>query len=338
MTAGGPSDGRYVAWIDVLGVSELYHKDRGAAVDLWERFRCTVADLIGSPTADFKVYGVNDGCFIHAQVLCSLLDLLLHLYQRWFDNEVQQATRLRPLLRGGITSSVADRAPACDKIPVWLLGPGFLHAQEFESKLRGGRLFLDPALDCGLLKPSDMRYDWYDLTESGKVPASENDRNQVELIEWLWPLTCDEEVFLQRLNAAKELYAEHLDKNPTPPKNIELSPEEKALLHCEETLKTCIRAAGTLLGHSRSKKLIEALQELQEYRKEEVFFTWGVSFVALEAIYRSGIEERERYIQKSVKFVSDNACGKYRADFVSQLSKRTYEDFGEWVKGHSDIQ
>ncbi len=331
------SDNPYVAWLDVLGVRELYRENRDAAKKLWQDlYRKVYESLPGEATA----YGINDGCFIRSGNLEVLLDFAVRLYQCWFDGARPSDERLRPFIRGGVTRCADDSQLCKENIPVWLLGPGFLHADEYESILRGGCLFLDPLLAEQLPAVSAMRYDWYDLSEWGKAneqpQASEPPR--VEVIEWLWPWAEDDQTVLDRLEAAQKFYENSLAENPTPPTDRDLSRKQKVLLHREETFKTCIRAAGACLAIHKSRKLIDALDKLLTYQADRIFCTWGVSFLALEAISRGGLADSRAYVKKSIDFVRKN-CDKWprKDDYKRQLSMRTYASFGQWVRRHSDM-
>jgi hypothetical protein len=333
------SDGPYVAWLDVLGVSELYRENRDVAIELWRHLYRKVKEFLPRAGKGAKVYGINDGCFIRTGDLEALLDFAVRLYQCWFDEAWTSDEPLRPFIRGGITRSADDIELRGRNIPVWLLGPGFIHASKYESILRGGRLFLDPLLAEQLATVSEMRYDWYDLSEFGKAneQAQASVTHGVEVIEWLWPLALDDQTILDRLEAAQNLYGKSLDENSVPLTNPHLSQKQRVLLHREEAFKTCIRAAGAYLAKHKSRKLIYTLDNLLEYRADRIFFTWGVSFLALEAIFRGGIEDSGEYVKKSINFVSNNGDRHYRQDYVTQLSKKTYTQFGQWVRRHSEI-
>lgn len=339
MSNSASSGGPYVAWLDVLGISELYRENRDAAIELWQRLHRKVEEFLPTAGTGAMAYGVNDGCFIRSGDLEALLDFAVRLYQCWFDEARISNEPLRPFIRGGVTRSTDDVELRGPNIPVWLLGPGFIHASKYESILRGGRLFLDPLLAEQLTTASEMRYDWYDLSEFGKAneQAQASGAHGVEVIEWLWPLALDDQTVLDRLEAAQNLYGKSLDENPAPPTNLHLLQKQKVLFHREETFKTCIRTAGAYLARHKSHKLICALDNLLEYRADRIFFTWGTSFLALEAIFRGGIEDSGEYVKKSINFVSNNGDGHYRRDYATQLSKKTYEPFEQWVRRHYEI-
>ncbi|HIJ74565.1 MAG TPA: hypothetical protein HPP83_10735 [Candidatus Hydrogenedentes bacterium] len=327
------SKGQYVAWIDILGIGDLMASaDTAKARNLWIQYRDAVRDEFTGIGSEVCVWGVNDGFYARAANLAQLAERAIALYRRWFDAQVKYPDG-RPLLRGAIIEApkdIVDGVGDHSCIKQWLLGPGFGTAYEYEQLLRGGRLFMRDTL-AGRAGFSDgMEYPWRGLAEWDNLRPKQN------LLEILWPLDMEEGTFAARFDQVAELYRKelehHLEVSGNPPSRKSM----RRIMQYEETLKLHLRTAGVFLQRcpDRRKCILPLIERYLAYRPNTCHYTWGLTFVALESLFRSGDHACDKHFRKALKFLNSPVQdGRERIhDFREELKRPTYESFRKWLE------
>ncbi|MBI3799287.1 MAG: hypothetical protein HY268_20270 [Deltaproteobacteria bacterium] len=328
---------RYVAWVDILGFASLMTADGDRAKRTWTELRELVKKHLPAK-GGAQVYGINDGFFAISEDP-ALLQGLVSIYQSWFD-KFAEVPGSRPLLRGAISTASAEITPEQEdsNVCLWLEGPGFRYASEYEQLLRGSRLFIDPtAIKVAESEANLFCYEWEEIS-GWELP--ENSRG-MHLGEVLWPISEDSAELLVRAEKSFKLYdgafADFLRKEA----DVGLKDALPKLLQYEETLKLMLRSIGKKLHADAGKKeeLEQFVSRMLKYRPDQFRLTWGVTFVALEAVFLAGCLDAHHYARCVKEYLGKQSNNlenvRFVKDFEEELKLSTYKRFSEWWHSNS---
>jgi len=301
------------------------------AEEMWTKLRSLVEQSLSSSPGDARVYGINDGFFVISSDLTGLVRSLIAVYQSWFDH-YSIAENSRPLLRGVIAEAASDTAAGGTScIRMWLQGRGFRTAYEHENILRGGRLFCEPIAGRLAEKAGFPVYLWKEL--SGWEITEK--RSKREVIEILWLAESNVGELASRAEVMGRLYEQAMQaflKNERSPDQKEAM---KSFLQYDETLKLALRSIGSYLrSHPGAEDVIgPVIERYLNYNPGQFRFTWGTTFVALEAVFRGSHSQADNFAQRVAKYLDSQqlvANAPYVEDFYRKLQKQTYSEFRQW--------
>lgn len=323
---------QFVSWVDVLGFASLMDDEPAQAEEMWTKLRSLVEQGLSSGPGDARVYGINDGFFVISSDLTGLVRSLITVYQSWFDH-YSDAENSRPLLRGAIAEAASDKAAGgTNCIRMWLQGRGFRTAYENESILRGGRLFCEPIAGRLAEKAGFPTYLWKEL--SGWEITEK--RSKREVIEILWLAESNVYELIFRVEAIGRLYEQAIQAFLKNEQSLDQKEAMKGFLQYDETLKLALRSMGSdLRSHPEAEGAIgPVIERYLNYNPNQFRFTWGTTFVALEAAFRGRHSQADNFAQRVAKYLDSRqsvaADDPYVEDFRRELQKQTYSEFRQW--------
>ena len=323
-----------VAWIDVLGFASFSKRHPKVAAEHLQELRACAKECLCHRDTAAKLYGVNDGFYAISNSGEALLAGLAALYRHWFDKYSSQNIS-RPLLRGGVSAAdVAILEPTDGCVRLWLEGHGIRSAYEAEELLRGGRLFCETELKKAARQAGLELYDWQGLTSW----EPDRDLANKKIFEVLWPAEGDVQQVEIRAKEALRLYEEalttflELEKEPrSDPKKI-----MPAFLQFDETLKLILRSVGRWLRNHKGdeSRLYHIIERLREHRPDQFRFTWGLTFVALEAVFIGQLSNAPQVARRVAEYLghqrTDDEQRKYVCDFERELRRPSYAKLNHW--------
>jgi len=319
---------KYVAWIDILGSRSLMKKDDDRAKHSWKELRELVKKYL-PPKGEAEIYGINDGFYAISENP-ALIQGLVRVYQSWFD-KFSEEKGSRPLLRGAISTSLAETVQEDDSnVCMWLEGPAFRDAFHDEQLLRGCRLFINhTAITAAENQAQVPCYEWQGL-------SAYELKEDKPLGEILWPISEDSADLLVKAEKSLKLYEAVFDDFLRKEANSGPKDPPSALLQYEETLKLMLRSIGRKLraGGGRKEELEQFVSDLLKYRPDQFRFTWGITFVALEAVFLADCLDGQHYVQSVKEYLMEqrhhSVNQPYVKDFEKELNLLTYKHFSEW--------
>lgn len=310
------------------------------AEEMWIKLQSLVEQELSGRPGDPRVYGINDGFFVISSDLFGLAQGLIAIYQSWFDH-YSAADNSRPLLRGAIAEAASDKtAGGTNRIRMWLQGRGFRTAYEDERILRGGRLFCEPIAGRSAEKAGFPVYLWKEL--SGWEITEK--RSKREVIEILWLAKSNIDELISRAEATGRLYEQAIQAFLKNEQSLDQKEAMKGFLQYDETLKLALRSMGSYLrSHPEAEGAIgPVIERYLNHSPNQFRFTWGTTFVALEAAFRGNHSQANNFAQRVAEYLdrrrtvtADAPCVE---DFHRELQKQTYSEFRQWYEMVSNMR